>query len=258
MFKSICVVFGLCLAGVAMSVPAQAQWRYYQGYQAYPAYPGYPPQGYYPDNGYDPDDEPPPPPHRRRASTSPAYPDDYGQAPVQTRRGVASVPDAGPADVGQQEATAASSPRTATIVRNPTGQPAGTIVVDTRTRHLYLVTADGQAIQYGIGVGRQGFAWKGEAHVERKSEWPAWYPPSDMLKRRPDLPDHMEGGIDNPLGARALYLYQGNKDTLFRIHGTNEPDSIGKAMSSGCIRMMNADVMDLYNRVPIGTHVVVL
>ena len=143
-------------------------------------------------------------------------------------------------------------------VENATRQPAGTIVIDTSSRHLYLVEAHGRAIQYGIGVGRQGFSWHGTAKVERKAEWPGWTPPNDMLKRRPDLPLHMEGGIENPLGARALYLFQGNRDTMFRIHGTNEPDTIGQAVSSGCIRMMNADVIDLYQRVPIGTRVVVL
>jgi lipoprotein-anchoring transpeptidase ErfK/SrfK len=148
--------------------------------------------------------------------------------------------------------------KTAHVVPDPTHQPPGTLVVDTGTRHLYYVQGDGEAIEYGIGVGRQGFAWKGTAKVERKAEWPAWIPPADMLKRRPDLPTRMEGGLDNPLGARALYLFQGNRDTLFRIHGTNEPDTIGKAVSSGCIRMMNADVIDLYQRVPIGTKVVVL
>lgn len=143
-------------------------------------------------------------------------------------------------------------------VPNTTHQPPGTIVVDTTTRHLYYTQPNGEALRYGIGVGRQGFAWKGVAKIERKAEWPGWTPPSDMLKRRPDLPLHMEGGIDNPLGARALYLFQGNRDTMFRIHGTNEPDTIGQAVSSGCIRMMNADVIDLYRRVPVGTRVVVL
>ena len=143
-------------------------------------------------------------------------------------------------------------------VANATGQPAGTIVIDTGSRHLYLVEGEGRAIRYGIGVGRQGFAWHGTARVERKAEWPGWTPPNDMLKRRPDLPLHMEGGIENPLGARALYLFQGKRDTMFRIHGTNEPDTIGQAVSSGCIRMMNADVIDLYRRVPLGTRVVVL
>jgi len=142
-------------------------------------------------------------------------------------------------------------------VENPTSEPPGTIVVDTRTRHLIYVQKDGMAIKYGIGVGRDGFAWKGVATVGRKAEWPRWIPPKEMLARRPDLPSEMSGGLANPLGARALYLFQGNKDTLFRIHGTNEPDSIGKAVSSGCIRMMNADVMDLYQRVEVGTRVVV-
>ena len=143
-------------------------------------------------------------------------------------------------------------------VENPTRQPAGTVVIDTSSRHLYLVEPNGRAMRYGIGVGRQGFAWHGTAAIKRKAEWPGWTPPGDMLKRRPDLPLHMEGGIENPLGARALYLYQGNRDTMFRIHGTNEPDTIGQAVSSGCIRMMNGDVIDLYQRVPIGTKVVVL
>jgi lipoprotein-anchoring transpeptidase ErfK/SrfK len=143
-------------------------------------------------------------------------------------------------------------------VENTTKQPPGTIVIDTGARKLFYTEDNGRALAYGIGVGRQGFSWKGVAQVKRKSEWPDWYPPSDMLKRRPDLPTHMAGGIENPLGARALYLFQGNKDTMFRIHGTNEPDTIGKAVSSGCIRMLNADVIDLYNRVPVGTKVVVL
>jgi lipoprotein-anchoring transpeptidase ErfK/SrfK len=148
--------------------------------------------------------------------------------------------------------------KTATIVPNPTNERPGTIVIDTGSRYLYLVRAGGKAIRYGIGVGRQGFAWKGVAHVGRKSEWPRWIPPKEMLMRRPDLPEEMDGGLANPLGARALYLFQGEKDTLFRIHGTNEPDTIGKAVSSGCIRMMNDDVIDLYERVGIGTRVVVL
>ena len=144
------------------------------------------------------------------------------------------------------------------VVANTTREPPGTIVIDTASRELYYTQAGGRALRYGIGVGREGFSWHGTAKVERKAEWPSWTPPSDMVKRRPDLPARMEGGIENPLGARALYLFQGSRDTLFRIHGTNEPDTIGKAVSSGCIRMMNADVIDLYNRVPVGTRVVVL
>ena len=143
------------------------------------------------------------------------------------------------------------------LVSDPTGQPAGAITVDTRARRLYLSLGGGQAMAYGIGVGRRGFEWRGVAHVGRKASWPGWTPPPEMLKRRPDLPRHMNGGIDNPLGARALYLYRGGKDTMFRIHGTNEPDTIGQAVSSGCIRMMNADVIDLYQRVGTGTRVVV-
>ncbi len=161
-------------------------------------------------------------------------------------------------DYGGGDRTIANDMRTMQEVENPTKQAAGTIVIDTASRHLYLVEGGGRALQYGIGVGRQGFAWHGIAHVQRKAEWPGWTPPPEMLKRRPDLPLHMEGGIDNPLGARAMYLYNGKGDTGFRIHGTNEPDTIGQAVSSGCIRMMNADVVDLYKRVPVGTKVVVL
>jgi lipoprotein-anchoring transpeptidase ErfK/SrfK len=147
---------------------------------------------------------------------------------------------------------------TRTTVVDPTGQSAGTITIDTARRKLYLSVGNGRALEYGIGVGRQGFAWKGEARVGRKAYWPGWTPPREMLARRPDLPSHMEGGLENPLGARALYLFQGNRDTLFRIHGTNEPDTIGKAVSSGCIRMLNADVIDLYQRVSKNARVIVI
>jgi lipoprotein-anchoring transpeptidase ErfK/SrfK len=143
-------------------------------------------------------------------------------------------------------------------VIDPTGEPAGTVTINTRERKLYLSLGDGRALQYGIGVGRQGFAWKGVAEIGRKAFWPGWTPPPEMLARQRGLPVHMDGGMENPLGARALYLFQGKKDTLFRIHGTNEPNSIGKAVSSGCIRMMDADVIDLYGRVAKGTPVVVL
>jgi lipoprotein-anchoring transpeptidase ErfK/SrfK len=139
-----------------------------------------------------------------------------------------------------------------------TGQAPGTITINTGQRKLYLSLGGGRAIEYGIGVGRQGFAWKGEAQVGRKAFWPGWTPPKEMIARRPDLPDHMDGGMENPLGARALYLFKAGKDTLFRIHGTNEPGTIGRAVSSGCIRMLNADVIDLYQRVAKGTRVVVL
>lgn len=148
--------------------------------------------------------------------------------------------------------------RTRRLVVDPTAEPAGTLTINTRARKLYYSLGDGRAVEYGIGVGRQGFTWKGVAEIGRKAFWPGWTPPPEMLLRRPDLPDHMDGGLDNPLGARALYLFQGNKDTLFRIHGTNEPETIGHAVSSGCIRMLNADVIDLYQRVTKGARVVVL
>lgn len=130
----------------------------------------------------------------------------------------------------------------------------GTIVVDTPNRYLYLVLGNGRAMRYGIGVGRPGFEWAGNKTVTRKAEWPDWRPPAEMLKRRPDLPTFMKGGPDNPLGARALYL----GSSLYRIHGTNEPWTIGQNVSSGCIRMMNDDVVDLYTRVRVGTKVVVI
>lgn len=131
---------------------------------------------------------------------------------------------------------------------------AGTVVIDTPNRFLYLVGENGTALRYGIGVGRPGFEWAGSKSITRKAEWPAWTPPPEMLKRRPDLPRFMEGGPDNPLGARALYL----GSSLYRIHGTNEPSTIGQAVSSGCIRMRNEDVTDLYGRVRVGTRVVVI
>ena len=135
-----------------------------------------------------------------------------------------------------------------------TSEPAGTIIVDTASTYLYLVLGQGKALRYGIGVGREGFTWSGRERISRMTEWPNWRPPAEMLEREPHLPDFMPGGPNNPLGARALYL--GN--TLYRIHGTNEPSSIGTHASSGCIRLLNEDVMDLYQRVAVGTSVVVL
>ncbi|MDC9701373.1 MAG: L,D-transpeptidase [Alphaproteobacteria bacterium] len=135
---------------------------------------------------------------------------------------------------------------------------AGAIVINPRQYFLYQVRSDMSAIRYGIGVGRAGFEWKGEARIMRKKRWPNWYPPSEMRKRQPYLPRMMPGGLKNPLGARALYLYQGKVDTIYRIHGSMEPDSIGTSVSSGCIRMLNEHVIDLYGRVPIGTRVIVL
>jgi lipoprotein-anchoring transpeptidase ErfK/SrfK len=152
-------------------------------------------------------------------------------------------------------------------VMYPTREPAGTIVIDPQRRYLYLVQGGGRAIRYGVGVGRQGFSWAGVATVNSMQEWPDWYPPKEMFERQPEIKKQMSqlqsgpgvpGGPRNPLGARALYLWQGNKDTLYRIHGTIEPWTIGKNVSSGCIRLINPDAIALYRRVAVGTKVVVL
>jgi lipoprotein-anchoring transpeptidase ErfK/SrfK len=145
-------------------------------------------------------------------------------------------------------------------VANPTGERGGIIVVDTQAKFLYLTLDRRTAMRYGVGVGRDGFSWSGRAIIDRKQEWPKWHPPKEMMERDPEAakwPEGMPGGIGNPLGPRALYLAQNKMDTYFRIHGTTQPKSIGQAMSSGCIRMFNQDIIDLYNRVPIGTEVVV-
>jgi lipoprotein-anchoring transpeptidase ErfK/SrfK len=145
-------------------------------------------------------------------------------------------------------------------VRYETTEKVGTLVVDTSGPFLYLVQEDGQALRYGIGVGRDGFSWSGRADILMKREWPRWTPPATMIERQPELEVYrngMEPGLDNPLGARALYLFENGRDTLYRLHGTNEPWSIGQSMSSGCIRLFNQDVIDLYARVPRGSVVLV-
>ncbi|MFP5076033.1 L,D-transpeptidase [Rhizobium sp. YIM 134829] len=149
-----------------------------------------------------------------------------------------------------------------TKVRLQTNEEPGTIIVDTNNKFLYLVEGPKKATRYGIGVGREGFGWSGVVKVQRKAEWPGWTPPPEMIARERKkghiLPDFQPGGLDNPLGARALYLYKGKSDSGFRIHGTNQPWSIGQNMSSGCIRMMNEDVEHLYARTSIGTKVIVV
>jgi lipoprotein-anchoring transpeptidase ErfK/SrfK len=154
-----------------------------------------------------------------------------------------------------------------TNVAYATKEAPGTIVVDPANHYLYHVEDGGRATRYGVGVGREGFVWYGEATIKSKQEWPDWYPPKEMIDRRPDLKksvvalqsgEGMHGGPANPLGARAMYLWQGDHDTYFRIHGTNEPWTIGLSQSSGCIRMINQDAMDLYQKTPVGTRVVVL
>lgn len=158
-----------------------------------------------------------------------------------------------------EEATLAPRPRAGQsairkeVVEYATAQKPGTIVIETGERRLYLVLEDGKAMKYGIGVGRDGFTWSGTHRITRKAEWPGWTPPPQMRKRVPDLPAYMEGGPANPLGARALYI----GSTLYRVHGTSEPWSIGQAVSSGCIRLTNDDVTDLYERVAVGAKIVV-
>jgi lipoprotein-anchoring transpeptidase ErfK/SrfK len=144
--------------------------------------------------------------------------------------------------------------------RNPfhRKEAPGSIVIDTDARYLYYVLADNKAVRYGVAVGEEALSWYGIAKIGRKTEWPSWTPTAEIKRRLGNIPDFVEGGPHNPMGARALYLYQGDRDTLFRIHGTNQPENIGRAVSSGCIRMTNEDVIDLYNRVKMGAIVVVL
>ena len=177
--------------------------------------------------------------------------------PIMTRQQSASVPRTtrqAPAKKTQKTNHGIDPRYLPTVVDYQGPHKAGTIIVNTNERYLYLVNSDGTARRYGVGVGRPGFEWAGTHKVTRKAEWPSWRPPAEMRARQPGLPAFMEGGPRNPLGARALYL----GSTLYRIHGSNEPWSIGQAVSSGCIRMRNQDVMDLYQRVPVGTKVVVI
>ena len=172
----------------------------------------------------------------------------------------APQPQAAGSEVAQDDATVSESDTSLPsrlqrqVVNYPTREAPGTIIVDTPHTFLYLVLGDGKAMRYGIGVGREGFTWSGVKAVARKAEWPDWYPPSEMIKRQPYLPRMVAGGPGNPLGARAMYI----GGTEYRIHGTNDPSSIGKFMSSGCIRLLNTDVEDLYSRVHVGAKVIVL
>jgi lipoprotein-anchoring transpeptidase ErfK/SrfK len=165
------------------------------------------------------------------------------ELPVEEQPGVVPDPDA--------ERLPAAFQRQLVFFR--TTEPPGTIIINTSERFLYLVQGNNRALRYGIGVGRDGFQWSGLLRISRKAEWPDWIPPPEMIERQPYLPRFMAGGPGNPLGARALYL--GN--TVYRIHGTNQPQTIGHAVSSGCFRLVNGDVIDLYDRVPVGTKVIV-
>ena len=146
---------------------------------------------------------------------------------------------------------------------DPTGERPGTIIVDTSSHFLYLVLGNGQAMRYGVGLGRAGFEWSGRANVQWKQKWPKWTPPAEMIARQPELEQYsvdnggMPPGLDNPLGARALYIFQNGEDTLYRLHGSPEWSSIGKSVSSGCVRLMNQDIIDLYDRVPDKAPIVV-
>jgi len=158
-----------------------------------------------------------------------------------------------PGRVSTEEVVIADGPFARQMVLFRTSEAAGTVVIHTSERFLYVIQGNGRALRYGIGVGREGFQWSGQVQVSRKSEWPDWRPPPEMLQRQPYLPRFMAGGPGNPMGARALYL----GSTVFRIHGTNQPETIGQAISSGCFRLANGDVVDLYARVPVGTKVVI-
>jgi lipoprotein-anchoring transpeptidase ErfK/SrfK len=231
--------------GTSFPPPANYQWLHDRG--ANPpvatgpaASPNYPDQG--PQYG-----GPRPPGEINTGPNGPPAPY-QGSAP---NSAVASLP----ADIRPEEGETELPPQfKRQVVSFPTREPAGTIIIDTPNTYLYLVLGNGQAMRYGIGVGREGFTWAGAERVSRMSEWPDWHPPKEMIERQPYLPRFMAGGASNPLGARALYLGK----TLYRIHGTNQPSTIGSFVSSGCIRLVNQDIEDLYSRVQVGTRVVVL
>ena len=226
------------------------------GYAAAPNYA--PPPGYSPPPGYGTS----PAPYGAAPIEAPRPPQAIGMPgqvapgqpmPAQVARGsVAGLPAEDQPEFGAPKQLAPQFRRQ--VVQYQTKHPAGTIVIDTPSTFLYFVNGDGTAIRYGIGVGRDGFTWAGVEKVTRMAEWPDWHPPAEMIERQPYLPRFMAGGESNPLGARALYLGK----TIYRVHGTNQPSTIGSFVSSGCIRMLNEDVMDLYTRVKVGTKVVVL
>jgi lipoprotein-anchoring transpeptidase ErfK/SrfK len=238
--------------------------------------PGYsygPPQPY--DPRYDNDDDttsamPPPPPPQRYGNAAPYDPPPgYNNSPANGAN--AAAPGNRPPDLNNENSSSVATlppdyqPETGEAKELPanlrrqlvdyqTPEPAGTLVIDTPHTYLYLVLGNGKALRYGIGVGREGFTWAGRERISRMKEWPDWIPPKEMIERQPYLPRFMAGGDSNPLGARALYL--GN--SLYRIHGTNQPSTIGSFVSSGCIRLTNSDIEDLFRRVQVGTRVVVM
>jgi lipoprotein-anchoring transpeptidase ErfK/SrfK len=257
-------------AAAAQYLPPQSPPAGYPPPAYYP-YRGYPPPAYYGYRGY-------PPPAYYRANPfqgadqdadGEAYDDEYDRPyPPQPRFGAApggirseplahgTAVAALPPDYQPEQGPTQEIPPQfrRTVVDYPTIEPSGTIIIDTPNRYLYLTRGNGKAIRYGVGVGREGFTWSGTERISHMKEWPDWFPPKEMITRQPYLPRFMAGGETNPLGARAMYL--GN--TEYRIHGTNQPSTIGSFVSSGCIRLTNADVEDLYRRVTVGTRVVVL
>ena len=203
--------------------------------------------------GAQPPQQPPPGYASGGYAPPPGYvPGGYGTPPRPEGSVIASLPPEDQPEQGPRKELPARFHRQ--IVSFTTVEPPGTIVIDTPNTYLYLVLGNGKAIRYGVGVGRDGFTWSGTERISRMKEWPDWFPPKEMIERQPYLPRFMAGGETNPLGARALYL----GSTVYRIHGTNQPSTIGSFVSSGCIRLTNEDVEDLYNRVNVGTHVVVL
>ena len=237
--------------------PGQPGWQDQSGWRVPPGRPDYGPA---PDYGYGPAPG-------RPADITPSYAPRYEPGAERQFAALYGRVDGEPYPIPGVRLTDVDPAYLRRAVNYPTSEPAGTIIVDPQNHYLYLVQGGGQAIRYGVGVGRQGFGWSGVATIHDKQQWPDWYPPKEMLDRQPELRRQMSelqsgigmpGGPRNPLGARAMYLWQNNKDTLFRIHGTFEPWTIGKSVSSGCIRMINQDVLDLYERTPVGAKVVVL
>jgi lipoprotein-anchoring transpeptidase ErfK/SrfK len=195
------------------------------------------------------------PGYQQQPQYAPQYAPQYEQEPMRRQRMIAPPQDEQQAYEPVTPARPGMDPKyEKQMVEYATRESAGTVVIDTPNKFLYLVQGGGKALRYGVGVGKPGFTWSGVKQISAKKEWPAWTPPPEMLKRRPDLPRHMEGGPENPLGARAMYL----GSTLYRIHGSNEPWTIGTNVSSGCIRMRNEDVIDLYGRVNVGARVIVI
>jgi lipoprotein-anchoring transpeptidase ErfK/SrfK len=264
----------LALGSAALAGQAVAQYAPAPGYRDAPASsrglppswlvdneddgPQLPPPGYYPSSQQpsiargpaDQDAIRPPADIATRATPAPS-PQPGAQAGPAPAASAALPPEDQP-EVGEPKVM---DPRFKKQLVNYTGsEPAGTIIIDTANKFLFLTLGGGKAIRYGIGVGREGFTWAGTERVSRMAEWPDWHPPAEMIERQPYLPRFMAGGDGNPLGARALYLGK----TLYRIHGTNQPSTIGTNVSSGCIRLVNADIEDLYSRVQTGTRVVVL